>query len=330
MASNEKNFDVVRRYHFRKNGVVDSQGYDWIGEARYGLYPVELDGKLGFADNNGKIVIPVIYNTEYHINNTIQIGNEEFFNLRKNGLYGLVRHDGTVAVDFCFEGIHLDKLSERLIPVSINRKWGFVNVKTGKTQIKPEYDEVGPFRGGFAPVCLNHKWGMISSNGILVLEVKYLLESYFEDDFAIVFEGGICRRGPWNSVKISESNCKLVDKKGYELVSGCSWINKTGVNTFTISKMVDNSRKVEMVKQFLPFSDYIVVIDNGKYESGYITTDGRFSRRFIYDAELGIDSIHYPNARYLGGGTWSVIDYTGKEITIPESELQKIKESLLA
>ena len=63
---------------------------------------------------------------------------------------------------------------------------------------------------------------MISSNGILVLEVKYLLESYFEDDFAIVFEGGICRRGPWNSVKISESNCKLVDKKGYELVSGCS------------------------------------------------------------------------------------------------------------
>ena len=45
MASNEKNFDVVRRYHFRKNGVVDSQGYDWIGEARYGLYPVELDGK---------------------------------------------------------------------------------------------------------------------------------------------------------------------------------------------------------------------------------------------------------------------------------------------
>ena len=61
--------------------------------------------------------------------------------------------------------------------------------------------------------------------------------------------------------------------------------------------MVDNSRKVEMVKQFLPFSDYIVVIDNGKYESGYITTDGRFSRRFIYDAELGIDSIHYPQCK---------------------------------
>lgn len=329
MASNEKKFDVVRRYHFRRNGVVDSQGYDWIGEARYGLYPVELDGKLGFADNNTKIVIPILYDTEHHINDTVQIGNEEFFDLRKEGLYGLIRHDGTIAVDFCFEDIHLDKLSEDLVPVSINKKWGFVNVKTGKTQIRPTYDEVGSFRGGFAPVCLNSKWGMISSNGSIVLETKYLLESYFENDFAVVFEGGICRRGAWNSIRISESNCKLVDKQGYELISGCSWINKTGVNTYTFSKMQD-SHKVEMVKQFLPFPDYIVVIDNGKYDSGYITTDGRFSKRFIYDEVLGIDSIHYPNARYRGGGTWSVIDYTGKEITIPENELQKIKEALLA
>ena len=52
MAKAEKNFEVVKKYYFRKNGVLETQGYDWIGEACLELYPVELDGKLGFADSN--------------------------------------------------------------------------------------------------------------------------------------------------------------------------------------------------------------------------------------------------------------------------------------
>ena len=49
----------------------------------------------------------------------------------------------------------------------------------------------------------------------------------------------------------------------------------------------------------------------------------------MLDSKKGLDSTHYSNAKYVGGGTWSAIDYTGKTITIPNSELQKLKENLI-
>lgn len=327
MAKKEKNFEVVKKYYFRKGGIVENKGYDWIGEACFELYPVELDDKLGFADCNGKIVIPIIYDRQHHINDTVWTGNSEYLDLRKDKLYGLIKHDGTDVIEFQWEDMSLRKLSEDLLPVATGMKWGFVNVKTGKTQVQPAYDDVGPFKNGFAPVCIDKKWGMIDVNGNVIIKPKYLLDSHFVGDFAIMFEGGSYRYGR-NTRLISDSNCKIVNKKGYEIVTDCSWIEKTGVNTFTLTRKV-NGKSVNTVRQFIAFPDYIIVIDDGEYLKGYITTEGKYSEEFVLDSKKGLDSTHYANAKYVGGGTWSAIDYTGKTITIPNSELQKVKEDLI-
>ena len=129
MAKAEKNIEVVKKYYFRKKGVVETQGYDWIGEAWFELYPVELDGKLGFADSNGEIVIPIIYDRQCHANDTVLTGNREYLDLKKNNLYGLIKHDGSLVIDFCWIDMELSKLSEDLVPVAIDKKWGFVNKK---------------------------------------------------------------------------------------------------------------------------------------------------------------------------------------------------------
>lgn len=329
MAKAEKNLEVVKKYYFRKKGVLEPQGYDWIGEARFELYPVELDGKLGFADSNGDIVIPIIYDRELHVNDTVAwTGNREYLDLKKNGLYGLIKHDSSIVVDFCWGDIRLDKLREDLIPVAIDKKWGFVNVKTGETQVEVAYDEVEFFKDGFAPVCIKGKWGMIDVNGNMIVEPKYLLDSHFVGDFAIMFEGGSWNYG-WNCRKISDSNCKIVNKKGYEIVSDCSWIERTGINIFTLTRKEDG-KKVKTVKQLIVFPDYIVVIDDGEYLEGYITARGKYSEKYEYDEELKKWSVKHIHAKYVGGGTWSVIDYSGKHITIPDYKLQEVKESLLA
>lgn len=304
MDKQKKKVEVVKRYHFRRDGVEDTQGYDWIGKkCAAGLYPVELNGKLGFADRNGEIVVPIIYDTLGTCNDTISSCDDTYLNLRKNKLEGLVKNDGTVVVEFKWPDMQLWKLSEDLIPVAIGKKWGFANVKTGKTQVEPAYDEVEFFINGFAPVRIEDKWGIIDKDGNMIIEPKYLIKFWFECDFANVFEGGsvqYCGR----SYGISDSNCKIVNKKGYEIITDCSWIDRVGFNMFSITTEKDG-KQITTIKQFIPLSDYIVVIDGGEYVGGYYKT------------------------KYLGG-EWSAIDYTGKPIEIPESELQKVKHKLLS
>lgn len=325
MAKQEKNFEVVRKYHFKKGGIVEDKGYDWIGEACFELYPVELNGQLGFADSNGNIVVPIIYDIQCHVNDTVLTGNSQYLDLTKNKLYGLIKHDGTEVVEFQWKDMSLAELSEDLLPVATivakKLKWGFVNVKTGETQVQPLYDKVTFFKNGFAPVCIDEQWGMIDKNGNVIIQPKYLLDSYFLGDFAIVCEGGSWRQVT-NGRQVFGSNFKIVNEKGYEIVSDCSWIEMTGVNTFTLTKKV-NGKRVNMVKQFIAFPDYIIVIDDGEYQKGFITTEGKYSEAHVKE------STFYSNAKYIGGGTWSAIDYTGKAITIPNSKLQEVKENLI-
>ena len=323
------NVEVVKKYYFRKNGVDDVQAYDWIGEmCGVGLYPVELNGKLGFANCNGEIVVPIIYDKLGHCNDTISCNSDTYLDLRKNKLEGIVKKDGTVAVEFEWHDMQLWKLSEDMCPVAINGKWGFVNVKTGKTQVKPAYDEVKFFKDGFAPVCIDGKWGMVDKNGNMIIKPKYLLDFHFERDFAIAFEGGSWRRSGRNCIGVSDSNCKIVNKKGYEIISDCSWIERVGVNTFSIAREIDGKR-VETIKQFICLSDYIVVIDGGEYDEGYVTTQENCYKKLTPDI-YGSDAKHFKCAKYLGGGKWSAIDYTGKPIYIPKYKLEKVKDSLLS
>lgn len=325
MTKAEKNFEVVRKYFFRKKGVVETQGYDWIGKVCAGnLYPVELDGKLGFADCNGEIVVPIIYDRQMHVNDSVWMTNNTYLDVAKNGLWGLIKHDGSVAVEFQWDTIRPSELSEDLVPVSIKDKWGFANVMTGQKQIEPVYDEVKFFKYGFAPVRIEDKWGMIDKNGTLITEVKYLLDNHFVGDFAIMYEGGSWEYGH-NSRLICDSNCKIINKKGYELVTDCHWIERTGVNTFIITSK-ENNKKVKSIKQFIELPNYIIVIENGEYLKGYITEEGKYSEKVVLDSELG----YCPHAKYVGGGTWSAIDYTGTPIEIPDAELQRVKNALLA
>ena len=329
MAEKEKNFEVVKKYYFRKEGVVETQGYDWIGEVCAGnLYPVELDGKLGFADCNGEIVIPIIYDRQMHVNNSVWMSNDTYLDVAKNGLLGLIKHDGTVAVEFQWDKIRAYELSEDLVPVELKGKWGFANVMTGQKQIEPVYDEVKSFKYGFAPVRIEDKWGMIDKNGTLITKVKYLLDNHFVGDFAIMYEGGSWENGH-NTRLIYDSNCKIINKKGYELVTDCCWIERTGVNTFVLTseeKSEEKNKRVKSIKQFIELPDYIIVIDNGTYVGGYITEEGKYSKEFVLDSTSG----YWTHAKYTGGGTCSAIDYTGKPIEIPDTELQKVKDALLA
>lgn len=245
MTETKKNFEVIKRYYFGEDGVVETQAW-------------------------------------------------------------LIKNSHSIVSDSFWSDIDLDKLNEDLVPVEFEEKWGFVNVKTGETQIEPAYDKVGSFKNGFAPVYIQFHWGMIDVNGNMIVKPKYLSDSHFEGDFAIMYE-----RNSWSNNtdrKLSDLNGKIVNKKGYEIISGCFYITRIGINIFSLLRD-ENGKTVRTIKQLIALPDYIVVIDNGEYSTPIGT---------------------YSDAKYIGGGTWSVIDYSGKSIKIPDYKLQEVKESLLA
>lgn len=308
MAKSEGEVEVVRKYYFRKDGVTGQTAYDWIGKPFHGLYPVELGDKLGFADDNGSIVVPIIYDRYGHINDSTGLGNDEYLVMRKKGMYGVLKHDGTITVEFKWKDMVAYKLSENLLPVTADgKKWGYVNIATG-AQITPAYNEVGVFRNGYASVRVKKKWGLIDADGNMITEPKYLAEFNFSGDFAIVLQGGsIVHQGDSNYgyyKAASNSNWKILNKKGYEIETDCCEISRITdiTNIFAITRK-ENRKEIRILKQFIAFPDYIVTITGSAY---------------MY------------NEKYIREGIWSVIDYTGTPITIPEEELKKIKENLIA
>jgi len=101
--------------------------YDSLWSFHEGLAAVELNGKWGFIDKMGNLVIG------------------------RHWRHGLT-YDA------------VGSFSEGLAAVELNGKWGFVN-KKGREVIKLKYDWVDPFSKGLARVRLDGKWGLIDLQG---------------------------------------------------------------------------------------------------------------------------------------------------------------------
>lgn len=105
--------------------------------------PVQVDGKWGYIDSAGKIVIKPQF-----------FGVEEFseglaaFEI-ENGKHGYIDETGKIVVEPKFDS-HTD-FSEGLAAVSIDLGWGFID-KTGAWAIPPRFANARPFSDGLALV----------------------------------------------------------------------------------------------------------------------------------------------------------------------------------
>ncbi|MDL2299619.1 WG repeat-containing protein, partial [Bacteroides sp. OttesenSCG-928-E20] len=61
---------------------------------------------------------------------------------------------------------------ERLILVTLNDKYGFVN-EQGKEVVPCKYNDANSLQDGIANVCSNNKWGIIDASGKEIVPCKY-------------------------------------------------------------------------------------------------------------------------------------------------------------
>jgi hypothetical protein len=115
-----------------------------------------------------------------------------------NGKLGLVNNTGKEIVPCDYD--YIGEFSNGLAPVMQNGKYGYVKMKTGQEIIPCDYDYIGEFSNGLVPVMRNGKYGYVKmKTGQEIIPCDY--------DYIGEFFNGLV------SVKLNEKSF-YIDKTG--------------------------------------------------------------------------------------------------------------------
>lgn len=208
---------------------VISPIYEFGSDFRNGFAMVRLNGKFGFIDTSGKIVVKCIYDAgtlynEQGIASGMLNGERFFFDTLGNSYHSMEElmavnklsseeyrqqeqnysvADYAPALDPSGKWGYkqfgewviqprfesVGDFNDGLAAVSLNGKWGFIE-KNGTNSIPFKYEQCGKFVDGIARVKLYGKWGFIDKTGTTVIPLKYAMASDFSEGLAkVVFNG---------------------------------------------------------------------------------------------------------------------------------------------
>jgi len=190
--------------------------YERMGSFVEGLAPVGINGKWGFVDSSGTLVIPAIYDDWNYFSK-----GEAY--VSRHGLWGKINRNGvrvqkqrlvqfsmstrtapsivpfTVGEKVGYRSLKGEEISppifedggpiqEGLAQIKKDSLWGFMDGK-GNIIIKPEYDMARSFSEGLAAVLKDEKWGFIDTKGKLVVPNEFDLAKSFREGLAPVRKG---------------------------------------------------------------------------------------------------------------------------------------------
>src|SRR3954463_5996647 len=141
-----------------------------------GLLSVTVDGKHGYIDIAGRMVIPPAFDFAWQF-------SEGRASAWQNGRAGFIDRSGKFVIPPQFE--YAKVFEEGLAEVELGGLWGFVGTD-GQLSIQPQFEETRSFAEGRAPVRMDGLWGYIDKAGILVIPAEYRQASLFENGRAFV------------------------------------------------------------------------------------------------------------------------------------------------
>jgi hypothetical protein len=136
------------------------------------------DGKFGFMDRSGQIVIEAKY--QYAVG-----FREGLAAVRVNGLFGFINEAGEMVIPPQFRSAFSSVFVDGLAAVAPQSAWGYID-PTGKLVIQPQFEKASDFHEGLAAVQLEGKWGFIDRTGKLVAPPQYRAATAFSDGVAPV------------------------------------------------------------------------------------------------------------------------------------------------
>jgi hypothetical protein len=203
---------LQRRYMMRGIGIfyiimifilVSACGSGRVEDEK--LYPLIVDGKWGYIDKSGKLVIKSEFDDAYAFSEGLAM-------VKAGSKYGYIDSTGRYVIKPEFDEAHF--FSEGLAMVKAGSKYGYID-KNGKYVIKPEFDAGFGFKEDVAAVETGNKlkellnatpdelrlmtsaganilgkWGYIDKTGKYVIKPEFDFATEFSEGMAQVQNGG--------------------------------------------------------------------------------------------------------------------------------------------
>lgn len=150
-------------------------------EFQEGVKSFQENGKYGFVNEAGEIVIPAKYQA-------VGVFNEGLCKVTINDKDGYINHQGELVIPAIYD--FTNYFSQGLAAACKDGKFGYINPR-GETVIKFEYDDARDFfePNGFAAVKKNGEEGLIDRNGKIVMPIQYESAMSTNNGVATIFDG---------------------------------------------------------------------------------------------------------------------------------------------
>jgi hypothetical protein len=209
-----------------KQGFIDKTGKVVIepnfiqcsGQSRFvdGLAVICTKGsdKAGFIDKTGKFVIEQKFSDARNFSEGLAaVYFGEFAMHRGFDKAGFIDKTGKLVVEPIYDDV-MD-FSEGLAVVRKDGKSGFID-KTGKVIIPLQFDYAFSFAESIATVFVNGKYGFINQTGKIVIEPQFTYANSFSENFAVVkIGGGTILPYPYSTYSETETIGKIETKYGF-------------------------------------------------------------------------------------------------------------------
>ena len=289
-----------------------------IATAQTKLFPIEVKGKFGYMDQNGKMAIPPMYD----------YADEFIEDLAVVALHNqpcVINPKNERVVDtsiYQFIGAYSEGVSS---VIDFNKKKFYLNTKGEKVISLPDDIYEGrKFKDGFACVSkevdehtlkytrdivtLGYRFGFIDKSGKQVIDFIY--------DDASNFTNGIARVKVKNLFGVMNKSGELIVKPIYKTIGnffeGKAVMNESGKYGF-----IDTTGKVIIKPQFelaFDFSEGLAAIYDSKTKKyGFINDKGETIIKLEYD---GVRPFSEGKAAVLQNGKWGFIDSKGKLVLL--------------
>lgn len=170
-AINGENQKIIQA-NYDKIGITlerDKNNTDQIAVEDYqknhalGLLEVQRNGLRGFYNRQGKVIVPVSYDSR-------SAWVDQVLLVRAHDQYGYYRSDGVEIAKPSYDSAAV--FCEGLAGVGKEGRHGFLN-SDGHTVVPLSYEEVGLFQDSLATIRKNGKWGVINKNGTEIVPCRY-------------------------------------------------------------------------------------------------------------------------------------------------------------
>ncbi len=222
------------------------------------IHPVLLNGKWGYINQEGEMVISPRFDEARDVSDGIAV-------VRNGTLWGFVQADPAKVViqsTFSTLGDFEDGLAPAQLPAG---SYGYID-KTGEFVIEPQFDFAAKFSEGFAAFRTDGLWGYVNSSGSTAIEASFSSARPFSDGLAAVegFNGwsyintaGSTELSP--SFQVTDAGEFKDGLAPVQTVDGWGFIDKKG--NPVITPEYDEAGNFSQGRAWVKDDDYIGFID---------------------------------------------------------------------